>query len=88
MSNNNKWAVSISQYSKNSGIFFNTFSFTVCGVNKEEAVANAMKELQYWSDQAPIHVDQTEQMKLQNRGIHKLTWKNARNIVTSVRQIK
>jgi hypothetical protein len=83
-----KWAVRISQFSKVGGTYLNTFDFTVDADTKALASPAALKELEYWSQQQPIHVDEQEYMKLQLRPIHKLTWKNARNVIISVKRVK
>ena len=82
------WSVKISQFSKVGGTYLNTFDFNVQAENKELAKTAALKELEYWSDQQPIHYDRQEFMRLQKRGIHKLTWKNARNTIISVKRVR
>jgi len=83
-----KWSVKISQFSKVGGTYLNTFDFTVIAETKELARLAALKKLEYWSDQQPIHQDNQEFMHLQRRGIHKLTWKNARNVIISCVRVK
>jgi hypothetical protein len=66
----------------------NSFDFTVQAETKELAGPAALKELEYWSDQQPIHEDTQEFMKLQKRGIHKLSWKNARNTIIFIKRVR
>lgn len=82
------WAVRISQFSKVGGTYLNTFDFTVEAQTKELAGPAALKELEYWSDQQPIHHDRQEFMHLQKRGIHKLTWKGARNTIIWIKRVR
>ncbi len=82
------WAVRISQFSKIGGTYLNSFDFTVQAETKELAGPAALRELEYWSGQAPIHEDTQEFMKLQRRDIHKLTWKGARNTIIWIKRVR
>ena len=82
------WTVRISQFSKVGGTYLNSFDFTVQAETKELAGPAALKELEYWSDHQFIHTDTQEFMKLQKRGINKLTWKGARNTIIFIKRVR
>lgn len=80
-----RWAVSVSQYSKESGNFLTSLEFTVEGANKDEAKAAALNEVVYWSSKyQPIHQDDDRRIRTKL----KLGWINARNVITSIKRLK